>query len=666
MATDVSIAISVRDNFSTAISTMQNANRAFNKDLTGLQDKLDTLNKNKITLKVDTDKARSALKEAEKAFKDLGDAAGNEQVKALQKANEEYEQAKRNLNLVSQQARNTEKDILNLTGTMSKAENKAGVSGGKDGGIVSNLAAAGAYKLIGDSVSNIASGMIGSAFGSEGSTMFGSILSGAASGAAVGTMMGNPLAGAAVGVGIGIANGLTSIEKNRDDAFKGVVQSAFEDAMESQRRTLLSGSSIAGNREMKQISFATLLGSDDAARDYLAEMTQFAAETPFEYDQLAEISKTLLAYGYKQDELIELLTKVGDAGSALGLSAEDINSVSTSLGRMKITGKTDLRYLNPLMDKGIPVWDYLAEASGKTKEEVQEMVSKGLVPGAEAAKAIADYMGDNFAGNMEKQSETFEGLLSSLEDAQAEIDNAMGEGYNEERKKGIQAQIDYFEGESGEKIKEANRMIGEWKASLDNERETAIRKAMNEMIYENDEYAQAAAEGNRVKMGALLAEAQVKGENEYKDSEGYQLQFEMENELIGRIRDNTALKDEYWNAGYIMGQEFSKGRAAAIQGADSDFEPSNMYKYTGGGHRQRGKPVKSGKYAYGLNYVPYDNFPAILHQGERVLTASENRNFKDIPQVNITGNEFNVRSDDDIERIGDVIVKKIISAYEVM
>ena len=68
MARDISIAISARDNFTQAITTMRNANQSFNKDLEGLSSKLKALNDTKITLKADTDKARQALREAQKAF----------------------------------------------------------------------------------------------------------------------------------------------------------------------------------------------------------------------------------------------------------------------------------------------------------------------------------------------------------------------------------------------------------------------------------------------------------------------------------------------------------------------------------------------------------------------------------------------------------------------
>ena len=38
--------------------------------------------------------------------------------------------------------------------------------------------------------------------------------------------------------------------------------------------------------------------------------------------------------------------------------------------------------------------------------------------------------------------------------------------------------------------------------------------------------------------------------------------------------------------------------------------------------------VKVGGYATGLNYVPYDNFPAFLHRGEAVLTAAQARTWR--------------------------------------
>lgn len=646
MARDISIAISAKDNFTQAITTMRNANQSFNKDLTGLQSKLDALNKNRITLKVETDKAKMALKEAEKQFTATGDAADKLN---MELANANYETARRNLDLVSKNARQAEKDMLNLTGAARKAENKAG-NGVK--GLVSTLAAAGAIQLLGDTAVNIAGGVVGSAFGSEGGNIFGNIVSGTASGAAIGSMIGGPgigtAAGAAVGAGLGVVNGAVSIYTEKDDAFKKVVQDSYDAAKQGQTDALNSGSTIAGNREQKQISFATLLGSEGAAKDYLSQMTEFASKTPFQYDQLAEMSKTLLAYGYKVDELLPLLTKVGDAGSALGMSGEDMNFVATALGRMQTTGKTTLEYLNPLLERGIPVFDYLAQASGKTKAEIQDMVTKGLVPGEKAAKAIADYMGKDFAGNMEKQSQTMQGLMSTLEDAQNEMNAAMGKGYNEERKKGIQAEIDWLGGEGGEKMKEANKMIGEWKASLENEHDAAIRDAMDTMMT-SEEYKQAAAEGDRVKMGALLAEAQVKGENEYKASEGYQLQLQADKEMAKSIREDTALKSEYWNAGYAMGQEFSKGRMA---GANSN--PLSTVISDSSAQIRFNK-----KFAYGLNYVPYDNFPALLHQGERVQTASESRSANGIPQVIITGNNFAVREEADIKKVAIEIATQV-------
>lgn len=693
MGREISLAIMAHENFSDAVTTMRNANQAFNKDLTGTMQKLDTFNKNKITLKVDTDKAKQALKEAEKQFSKTGDAADK---MALELANSNYENARRNLDLVSKNAKQAERDILSMTGAISKAENRAGSSGsgGAESTMLKTLSNAGLFKMAGDSISGLAGVAVSSALGNTIGGAIQNTLSSAATGAAMGSLTGNPLgiaAGAGVGAAAGLISSATNVFSSRDEAFKSAVQDRYNAVKEDEQNTLTSGSQIAGQREQNQISFATLLGGNSNAKKYLAEMTDFAAKTPFGYDDLANTSKTMLAYGYKQNEILSELTKIGDAGSALSMSNQDMTYVATSLGRMRSTGKTTLEYLNPLLERGIPVWKYLAEYTGKSSEKVQEMVSKGLLPGEKAAKAISDAMGKEFSGNMEKQSNTYQGLVSSLEDAQDSMDAAMGSGYNEERKKGLMAQNDYLSGDSGEQAKEANRLIGQYKASLENDREKAIRSAEKGAM-ETVEYNQARIEGDGAEMGRILSEARVKAENEYRLSDGYQQQLEADKSLVGSIRQAMTDDGVYQQYGYAMGQEFSKGLASAYSEMyDALSPPVDMLEKraaekslanskssitnsnTGSGGRGLVSPPPLEQYsgrkaagkAFGMARVPYNDFPALLHEGERVLTASEARSRSATPNivVNVTGNT--VREDSDINKISRKIVTEILKAMQI-
>lgn len=68
-----------------------------------------------------------------------------------------------------------------------------------------------------------------------------------------------------------------------------------------------------------------------------------------------------------------------------------------------------------------------------------------------------------------------------------------------------------------------------------------------------------------------------------------------------------------------------------------------------------------GSHMGGLSYVPTDDYTAKLHQGERVLTASENRAYsKGSGEVLITGNTFHVRKESDINAIGNAIVMELM------
>ena len=227
-------------------------------------------------------------------------------------------------------------------------------------------------------------------------------------------------------------------------------------------------------------------------------------------------------------------------------------------------------------------------------------------------------------------------------------------------------------------------MIGEWRASLDNlseqyERDalTAVMTGSVSSIFSDDmkdrltslyeeyaEYASSDSEEAGAKMGELLARAQAIAQNEYNASDGARLMLESNKSLVNSIRNDAALRDEYHDAGYEMGLVFTRGIASAIAENsvvkldDLTDEERDLYKQYGGSMRG------GGKFAYGLDYVPYDNFPTMLHEGEGILTASENRSRRNNTQSGVTVNINNmvVREEADIDKIARELARQIVRA----
>lgn len=696
MGEEVSIVVTAKDNFTQTMTTMRNANQRFDKDLSGLQTKLDALNRTKITLKVDTNKARNELKEAEKQFAKTGSAADKLR---LEMANQNYENVNRNLKLVSSNAKQTEKDMLSLTSSVSKTENRAG-SGKSSGGILNTLGSSGVAAFVGNAASQIADSYVSSAFGDSTGTVFSGALSGAGMGAALGTAIAPGIGtaiGAALGGVVGTVQGLTEVQNKKDDSFKDYYQGLFETVTEDQSNSLTGGSAIAAGREITRMSFTTLLGGESEADKFLGQVQGMAASTPFEYDDLTSMAKTLKTY-FNTDEILPLLTKVGDTGAALGMSTSDMGYVAQMLGSMKNSGKATLEYLKPLMDRGIPVWDYLSNSMGKTKEEVIAMVSKGLIPGEKAATILADAMGEANEGAMGLQAKTYNGLQSTLEDAQNEIDNAMGEGYNSMRKAGMENEIDWATGEYGIEMQEAYRQLGEAKGALENLQNQMINEAMQSVmsgeITDNfadsnqldrlkelaQEYKIAQAEIDaaiesgddtalqeaKLARGNALAEAQAIGYNEYNASEGAQAEKESVLALAENIKNDSALDKKYWDAGYKLGQQLSEGLKSAVRNTDVSglvqTQSDGSYYMNGTHYSANGIALRK---AYGMSYVPYDDFPARLHEGERVLTASENRSYNGgVPGVTISENNFVIREEADVDKVASALAAKISMAQE--
>ena len=168
--------------------------------------------------------------------------------------------------------------------------------------------------------------------------------------------------------------------------------------------------------EKANISFTTLLGSTGKAQEHLKALQVFGESTPFEFPDLIKASQRMQAMGFAAADIIPTLRNVGDAVSAVGGGKDELDGVVLALGQMQTKGKVSAEEMNQLAERGIPAWDLLAKAIGKTKAETIKLSESGRLNGGRAVQGITAMMGERFGGQMDKMSGTLEGRESNFND----------------------------------------------------------------------------------------------------------------------------------------------------------------------------------------------------------------------------------------------------------
>jgi tape measure domain-containing protein len=173
---------------------------------------------------------------------------------------------------------------------------------------------------------------------------------------------------------------------------------------------------LAADLEQSRVAFTTLLGSGEKARKFLDELAAFAASTPFEFRELQDASRRLLAFGFNAKDIIPIMNSVGGAAAGLGLGKEGIDRMTLALGQMQAKGKVSAQEMNQLAEAGVPAWEMLAKAIGVGIPEAMKLGEKGAIDSTTAINALVAGMNAKFPGMLEKQSQTINGQLSNLRD----------------------------------------------------------------------------------------------------------------------------------------------------------------------------------------------------------------------------------------------------------
>jgi tape measure domain-containing protein len=172
---------------------------------------------------------------------------------------------------------------------------------------------------------------------------------------------------------------------------------------------------MAGDMEKAQASFTTMLGSASAATATLKDLKTFAADTPFEFPEIQDAAKKLLAFNTPAKDLKETLRQLGDISA--GIDAP-IGEIAELFGKARVQGRLFQEDINQLTGRGIPIIQELAKQFGVAESGVRKLVESGKVNFGNLQTAFADLTkeGGKFGGLMEKQSATLPGLFSTLSD----------------------------------------------------------------------------------------------------------------------------------------------------------------------------------------------------------------------------------------------------------
>lgn len=180
----------------------------------------------------------------------------------------------------------------------------------------------------------------------------------------------------------------------------------------------------AAEMERYQTQLTTLMGSSDMAKDRLQALAVFGASTPFELPELVRAEKVLQGFGLTGQKALDMtglayddfFTRVGDIAAGVGRPFEEI---ALTFGKFS-SGATG-EAISRLQELGVATREQMAEL-GVEFSKSGELVS----PLPVAMQAVMTLTGQKFKGGMDALSNTFEGRLSTLQDAWGGLMRTLG------------------------------------------------------------------------------------------------------------------------------------------------------------------------------------------------------------------------------------------------
>lgn len=191
-----------------------------------------------------------------------------------------------------------------------------------------------------------------------------------------------------------------------------------------------SGLDYNATMETYQTSFEVMTGSAEKAIEITEQLSTMGAETPFEMTDLADTTQLLMQFGFSAEGAIESLSMLGDISQG---SADKMNSIARAYGKMSSSCKVSLEDINMMIDAGFNPLQEISDTTGESMASLYDRISKGAMSVDEITASMqrSTSAGGRYFKSMEKQSKTFAGQMSTLQDNFSQLIGNLTSGLSE-------------------------------------------------------------------------------------------------------------------------------------------------------------------------------------------------------------------------------------------
>lgn len=184
--------------------------------------------------------------------------------------------------------------------------------------------------------------------------------------------------------------------------------------------------SVRAEIQALEVSFRTLLGSQQASAELMRQMKEFAAATPLQLGDLAKGAQTMLGFNVNAEEIMPMLKAIGDISMG---DAQKFQSLTLAFSQMQSVGKLMGQDLLQMINAGFSPLAVMADKTGKSIGELKEEMSAGAISADMVKQAFIDATseGGQFYGMLSGQGDTVKGALAQLSGAFTDMFNGIGE-----------------------------------------------------------------------------------------------------------------------------------------------------------------------------------------------------------------------------------------------